>query len=231
MVSMLQAPMRRLDTRTGRLFAEWQLLLHDLESCREVVLLWQAKSQEEKTPTNKVLVASLGRDAVVQFMACFDEATEVRLDANELYAPPRTCGGIEYFRWLSTLRDTWIAHRHGVSRQIYTAIFVAEDTGTVHGVGESSAIIASYVYAEGDSFLPVIDIALAHATHQVEQYEQAVWAEVESMTPDQRLALPLATTVIPNNRVRRMGRKKYGNINRMRRDQMNIPTELPDDPY
>ena len=230
MEEMVNVPVRRLDSPNGRLFAEWQLLLKDLESCLAAARLWKSTSQAEKTETNSVIAASLFRDAIVRFMACFDDATPVRLDAAELYGPSRIEGGLEYFRWLSTLRDTWIAHRHGASRQAHTAIAVSESTGAFLGFCNMIVALASFDYREEDGLIPLIEMAIAHTAKQCQSYNEVVRAEVEAMQSDQLLKLPRASMVVPNERTRHMGRRKYGNITHQRREQMEIQPEFPESP-
>ena len=221
---------RSLDTPNGRLFAEWRLLLIDLEDCLKVAELWRTKSGDSETEADKVIAASLFRDAVVRFMACFDKGMPVRLDADELYGPPRTEGGVEYFRWLSALRDTWIAHRHGVSRQAHALVAVDEGTGEVLGVGASVGVMASYDPGEGDGFIPLIQMAISHAENRARELKEVVASELKSMHPSQLLRLPIAATKVPGKRALRRGRKKYGRINRLTRNKVDIPPDIPDDP-
>ena len=75
---------RSLDTPNGRLYAEWRSCLQDLGVCLEVAELWKTRSQEEEAEVDRVISASLFRDAVVRFIACFDKEALVCLDAAEL---------------------------------------------------------------------------------------------------------------------------------------------------
>ncbi len=104
---------RRIDTPEARQYAEWCLLAADLERCHRIVSLWKDKGEAG----DKDVAISLYRDAIVSFISCFrdNETNRVSLDETALYAQMK--GGLEYFRGLETLRDTWVAHRHGPSRQ------------------------------------------------------------------------------------------------------------------
>ena len=219
---------RSLDTPNGRLYAEWSLLLNDLRDCLVVAELWQSKAPVTETETDRVIAASLFRDAVIRFMACFDVGMPARLDASELYGKPRTVGGVEYFRWLSALRDTWIAHRHGASRQAHAMVLLVEDTGEVVGLGGSTAGLASYVPGEDEGFIPLIQIAIAHAEKRAKELERVVADEVSAMRPSVLLRLPLAAMKAPDERSLRLGRRKFGRVNRLTRNKINIPAGAPD---
>ena len=58
-------PIRRLDTPEAREYAEWCLLVLDLERCLRVTRLWKDLDKDRDTE----VAASLFRDAVVSFMA------------------------------------------------------------------------------------------------------------------------------------------------------------------
>ena len=217
---------RSLDTPIGRLYAEWKLLLFDLERCLEVAELWRTQFHDGELKFDKVISASLFRDAVVRFTACFDAAASVRLDADDLYGPPHTEGGVEYFKWLSSLRDTWIAHRHGASRQAHTVVAVDEDTGDVLGIGVHISAMASYEPGEDEGFIALIRLAISYAEKRANELRRVVSNEIASMHGTQRMRLPIAAAKVPNGRTLHMGRRKYGNINRYARNHFS--TDIPE---
>ena len=217
---------RSLDTPNGRLYAEWALLLQDLGVCLEVAELWKTRSQEEEAEVDRMISASLFRDAVVRFIACFDKEALVCLDAAELYEHPRIKGGMDYFRWLSGIRDTWIAHRHGAYRQAHAVVAIEEGTGKLIGVGTHIVSVVSYDYAGKDGFIALIRIAIHYAEKRVEEQARVVEQDASSMHATQRLRLPIATTKVPDERSLRLGRKKFGRINRLARKDIDIPPDI-----
>ena len=205
---------RLLDTPNGRLYAEWSLLLTDLKECLKIAELWKSISQARESESDLVVAASLFRDAVVRFMACFDKGMPVRLDANKLYAPPHTEGGEEFVRWLSSLRDTWIAHRHGVSRQSHATVTVDEATGELIGVGVLIMSLVSYDYEKASGFIRLIQMAISHAEKRERELLEKISNEVKTMYPAQLLRLPIAKAKVPDSQTLRLGRVKYSRVNR-----------------
>ncbi len=210
---------RTMETSEAQTFAEWYLLVDDLQYCLQVAKLWKDKVAEQPESGKNDSSASLFRDAVISFMACFDPAAPVRLDPQKIYQ--NIPGGIDYYKWLLALRDTWIAHRHGTSRQAVTTILVDESTGNFLGIGCMVQSYSSPVPDSADDFIRFIQIATSHAELKKNALESSVKDQAKSMKPSERLQLPVATTKIPDAQALRMGRKKFQRINRMTRDQIS----------
>ena len=201
-----------METREAITFGEWCLLVNDLQHSLQAAKLWKEASNEKNKNVNNDTLSSCFRDAVISFIACFDTAAPVRLSPDEIYH--ELSGGMEYYRWLSTLRNTWIAHRHGTSRQAVAGIVVDETTGDYLGIGH---LIQSYQCPKresADDLIKFISMAIIHAESKKKEMELKVVEQAKSMKPSQRLRLSVATTKVPNSKTLHIGRKKFRNINR-----------------
>lgn len=208
-------PVRRLDTPEAREYAEWCLLVQDLERCLRVARLWK-----EKDEAGDVDVAvSLFRDAVVSLISCFEKPNTVSLDAQALYG--RYDGGVEYYQWLSTIRDTWVAHRHGTSRQTSAAIVVDENSGDFLGAGNMLMTYSRPVLAGTDDFIMFVSIATAEAKARQGEAQLVVERQAKSLTPSQRLRLPIANVKSATGGALRIGRRKFANATRLTAKQLH----------
>lgn len=207
--------MRRIDTPESREYAEWCLLVLDLERCLHVARLW--KQQEEDGDVE--VAVSLFRDAVVSLISCFDKTNAVSLDAQALYG--RYEGGLEYFQWLTTIRDTWVAHRYGTSRQTSAAIVVDENSGDFLGVGNMLMTYSRPVLAGADDFILFVSIAAAEAKTRQSEAQKVVERQAKSLTPSQRLQLPIANAKAATGGELRIGRRKFANITRLTAKQLH----------
>ncbi len=205
---------RRLDTPEARRYAEWCLLELDLNRCLHIARLWKQVDSDG----DKEIAVSLFRDAVVSFIACFDKTNPVTLDAQILYRDYQ--GGMEYFRWLSSIRDTWIAHRHGASRQASAAIIVDDNTGDYLGLGRMLMAYSRPVLAGADDFIAFVSIALRHAASEKTDAMPAVESQAKSLRPSERLRLPVASAKAPTGAALRIGRKKFANTTRLTAKQL-----------
>ena len=174
---------RRLDTPEARKYAEWCLLVLDLERCVQVARLWKEKDEAGDTE----VAVSVFRDAVVTFISCFDNTNPVSLDEQALYAQFE--GGLEYFQWLAAIRDTWVAHRHGASRQTSAAVLVDENSGEFLGVGHMMMAYSRPVLEGAEDFIKFVWIAAAEAKAKqddakaiVERQAKALWSGLITAT-------------------------------------------------
>ena len=206
--------LRRLDTPEAREYAEWCLLELDLQRCLKVAELWK---DMDKTSDREVAV-SLFRDAVVSFVACFDKNNTVGLDPETVYGPYE--GGMQYFLWLSSIRDTWIAHRHGASRQTSAAIVVDESSGDFLGLGNLMMAYSRPVLEGADDLIMFVSIALTQARARRSDAKKVVESQVKAMTARQRLRLPIANAKAATGGALRIGRKKFANITRLTAKQL-----------
>ena len=207
-------PLRRLDTPEARNYAEWCLMVLDLDRCLRVARLWKDIEKDRDTE----IAVSLFRDAVVSFVACFDKNNAVSLDAQALYRSYG--GGGQYFQWLSAIRDTWIAHRHGASRQTSAAILVDQNNGDFLGLGNLLMAYSGPVLDAADDFILFVSIALTYAIAKRSQAMAVVESQARSLTPKQRLRLPIANAQAAKGGAVRLGRKKFANTTRLTANQL-----------
>ena len=219
-----QTAPRALKTVNGTQHAEWVLLVHDLQRCLELVDLWrQLLSLEERTPRDTRLAESLFRDAVVSFVSCFDKDNgHVFLDAQSLYGS--LDGALAAFQWFYNVRNQSIAHRYGPHRLAHTMVIIDEYTGKLLGDGVTACTLYQPSTDGTDALDTLIQVAIKHARSQVADLRIKCKAEMEAMYPSERRRLEVASYRVPNERSLRLGRRKYENINRQFRSDLNIPT-------
>ena len=158
----------------------------------------------KRTLRDTEVAASLFRDAVVSFMACFDKSNAISLDPEALYRPYE--GGVQYFQWLSAIRDTWIAHRHGASRQTSAAIVVDQNSGDYLGLGSLLMAYSRPVLEGADNLIKFVSVALTEAKARRSEAQAVVELQARSLTPNQRLRLPIANAKAPTGGALRLGR-------------------------
>ena len=219
-----QTAPRALRTTNGTQHAEWVLLVSDLQRCLELVDLWRnLRSGENLTAADTRVCESLFRDAVVSFVSCFDkDSGHVHLDEQVLYGS--IDGALAAFQWFNIVRNHSIAHRHGPHRMAHTMAILNEDNGELLGSGVG--VYAMYEPSTGgfDALGNLIQVAITYANGQVEELVVKCKAELEAMYPSERLRLEIASYRVPNERSLRMGRRKYSNVNRQIRSDMNLST-------
>ena len=156
-------------------------------------------------------------------MSCFDkDKGPVSLDAQSLYASLN--GGLTAFQWFLDVRNQSIAHRYGPHRMAHTVAIVDEDTGGL--LGNGTAIYSTYVPTKDDSnaLEILIQVAIKHARDEVADLSLKCNAEMEAMHPSERLRLEIASYRVPDDRSLRLGRRKYQNIHRQIRSDVDIPS-------
>lgn len=191
---MPQQPLKRLNTATANELAELILLQHDIGSCLNAMKLWSERfanrdsmSQEEQT-----IAQSLFRDAIVQFIGCFDRTAKYRLFPDDVYQD--IDGGIEYYNWLKDIRDAYAAHKFGPLRQCVVGVFL-DTTGTkALTVGDLVHIYMGPADNGGPMIFNFIRIASRHLDEKIEKLQKEMLLEVQGMSPEALSALPNART-------------------------------------
>jgi len=79
-----------------------------------------------------VVADSLFRDAIVQFVGCFDRGAEHPVDEKVVFSQVER--GAEYIAWLKDIRDSYAAHRFGTLRQCVAGVMI-DKAGAIVGVG------------------------------------------------------------------------------------------------
>ena len=203
---------RSLTTPDARTYSEWVLLVMDLQYSLRRAELWSnmTKSGAGDADNFEEIRASLFRDAVVSLVACFDNTLCVHLDPTSVYG--ETPGGPEYFRWLETLRHTWIGHRGGSLRQCVAAVVIDESTGDLQGTSLLCRMYLGPPAEAGEDLVRMMQIALVHAQRELQRHTSVVEDYARGMTNRERLRLPVAQLVAPGPEEIRIGRRKFQNI-------------------
>jgi hypothetical protein len=120
-------------------YAERALQHHDINHAIEAIRIWSSPLPGLSEAAARVVRTSLFRDAIVQFVGCFDKSDkQYRLVREDVF--PRTGSAEEYFQWLLALRDTFAAHRFGPLRQAVTGASVVGGAG-----GAVSVLMSLYL--------------------------------------------------------------------------------------
>jgi hypothetical protein len=113
---MEPTPLKELKFAEAKELAELLLLQHDVQASIAAMEIWGAKyAEKELSGEDTIIAAALFRDAIVQFMGCFDTSAQFKLRQDVVYAG--VDGGPEYFQWLKDIRDAYAAHKFGRLRQ------------------------------------------------------------------------------------------------------------------
>ena len=199
---------RALETRQGREYAEWVLLVADLQFSLERVQMWEGMASSDSTdPQNQKAAVSVLRDGVVTFVSCFDPEAPMSLVPAVVYG--EVAGGVEYFEWLKDVRNTWIAHRGGPHRQCVTVAIVDEQSGDLVGVGHLAHLYQGPKPDAAGDLIKVIKMALSHANGELRRRQISVRKELEAMGEEARRRLRRANTTIPGSSEIRLGRRRF----------------------
>ena len=132
-------------------------------------------------------------------------------------------GALAAFRWFHDVRNQSIAHRYGPYRMAHTVVLIDEPTGGL--LGNGVGVYAMYQPTTGvDALASLIHVAIGHANAQVQQLRAKCSEEMEAMHPSERRRLEVASYRVPNERSLRLGRRKYQNVNRQIRPDIDLPT-------
>jgi hypothetical protein len=208
--------MRLLSTPQAKDLGELRLLADDLgHGVHALRILVEVYVEREFTPAERVIRLSLYRDALVQFVACFDGSTPLFLKVSEVYAGDPNAQS--YFDSLKALRDTFAAYRHGPSRQCAVGV-VASAQGPL-GTGYISV---RFDVPELEELKHTHDFILKtrrHVLQRVTELDKHVTADAMAMTREQILALPGAHGYNVQTHEMRLSRERFAR-ERARKDRM-----------
>lgn len=213
MAVRMSKPAKSLRSALARRYSEMSLLKIDLELSAKALRLWDDHRQTEPSGDVAVLRLALFRDAVVQFIACFSPPGE-HLNAKEVFGA--LDGGMEYYNWLRSIRDTYAAHRFGPLRQtiaaaIHSDVYEVIDIGALvmvyHGPSDEGA----------EDLHQFFEIACKAAREKQIELGAALLAESTKLSREQVEALqPAELTPVPNELIR-MVRGSHSKPDRQRR--------------
>lgn len=186
-----QLPLKQLDTSTANELAETILLQKDMQSSLEAMKLLFKRYSNAQSGKKIIIAQSLFRDAVVQFVGCFDETAKYALSVDDVYE--KTDGGVEYFLWIKDIRDAFAAHKFGPLRQCVVGVLVDASGTKVLGPGELFHIYMGPQKDHGPALLKFMEIAADYLNEKVKNLKAQMLEETQNMPPEEIAALPIAS--------------------------------------
>jgi hypothetical protein len=113
-------PMKALNTPSAQEYAENILLLMDMRESLAAMECWERRFASSRDPEDQLIGLSLFRDAIVQFVGCFDKTAKFPLNAEKIYGDHE--GGLSSFQWFKDFRDAYAAHKFGAQRQCIVGV-------------------------------------------------------------------------------------------------------------
>jgi hypothetical protein len=183
-------PIRELNSPLARELAELELLLYDIESAFHQIMLWRGQFAPRLSMPReqKALSLALFRDAIVQFIGCFDKKAEFHLRKEDIYGEP---GGLEFFQWLQDLRDAFAAHKFGRYRQSVAGVVVVGSERRIHFVHQ---IFTGHISkTDSDQILLFVGRAMEHLALRIrDEIIPRLLKSLESLSDEELNALPIA---------------------------------------
>jgi hypothetical protein len=192
---------RELDSPLARELGELNLICMDMETTFLAIDLWRVKyvPMKDMTSTERTVALALFRDAVVQFVGCFDRTAEFSLQKEDIYKTDRE---LAYFAWLRDLRDSYAAHKFGPYRQC--AVGVDVKTRRVRFLTQ---IYRGPTTAE--QLQKFVAKAAVHAALRMKGIAEQLNRQTASLTDEQLAAMPISEIHPVTNSEMRMSRSKF----------------------
>lgn len=182
--NVADAPLRALNTAVAEEYAENLILQQDMRASSETMKLWHEKYASATGPEDWIIAKSLFRDAIVQFVGCFDKTARYPLSAETIYG--HDPNGMSSFQWFKDVRDAHAGHKFGAWRQC--VVGVIEHDGQ-RGVGHILAAFRGQQKEDGDALRGFMQTAAAYLDANVDRLREAVKKSVEAMKPDELASL------------------------------------------
>ena len=161
------------------------------------------------TQQTQALLASIYRDAVVQFVGCFGKGGghhRYYLSVEEVYQ--NQPAAVQFFEYLSGIRDSFAAHRHGAWRQ-GNVVAVLDDNGRPTEIRVLvGTAVAPYV-PELQRFRHFADHARHVAEHKTGMLIKTVLGETQAVSPEELFAYSAPDIIKPDPSRVRMSRTEY----------------------
>lgn len=141
----------------------------------------------EPTTDERLIAASLFRDCVYQFVACFDKSAPLFLSPEEIYG--HTNGGTTCFRWLRDMRDGYCAHKFGAQRQCQIGVVASNDGFKSQGFFKST-----FIGPNREDYPQLIGfflLSLNHVQQRLEILRQEVQREIDALNLEEINSLPI----------------------------------------
>ena len=182
------APLKALETALAKEYAENLILQQDMRSSLETMKLWHEKYASTTEPEARIVGKSLFRDAIVQFVGCFDKTAQFPLSAEAIYG--NDPNGMSSFQWFKDVRDSYAGHKFGAWRQCVVGVIGHDGQ---RGVGHILATFRGQQKEDGDQLRGFMQTAANYLDANVERLREAVMKSVESMNPEEIASLKEAT--------------------------------------
>jgi hypothetical protein len=180
--------LREIDSPLAKELGEIQLITQDIETAFRAIDLWRKKyaPKTAMTPKERTVCLALFRDAVVQFVGCFDKNSKYSLRKESVYT---TDDQIAYFDWLQDLRDSYAAHQFGPYRQCVVGVNLSGPSRRIEYINQ--------LYRGpnlGDQLQDFISIAGTYSAFRMKELTEKLLRSLDSVTDEELSALPIAKT-------------------------------------
>jgi hypothetical protein len=180
---------KELATPKAKELAEFFLIEADIQSSIGAITLWYEKYANPSSDEGRTISLSLFRDAIVQFIACFDKTANFRLSRDDIYQEQD--GAHIYFQWLQDVRDAYAAHRFGANRQCIVGVIRDPASGAA-GIGKMMALYAGAEGAGGPQLIAFMSVAARFVAARIGTLLQEVQQDASAMTQAEIDALRIA---------------------------------------
>jgi len=192
--------------------AEATLLRQDMRASLSAMKLWCEKYSKLEKPTLEEMTIrqSLFRDAIVQFIGCFDKTAPFSLSKDEVYKG--TDGGAEYFQWLKDIRDAYAAHKFGPLRQCAVGVFVDLPESGQITIGDLISIYAGPTEERNNlDLISFMGVAANYLDSAVTALQEKLLTAAKATPIVELRALPNARAHGVNPEDIRLSREKFRN--------------------
>jgi hypothetical protein len=170
------------------------LITQDLETAFRAIGVWRTNygPLRELSRDERAVSLALVRDAVIQFVGCFDKTAEFSLVKEEVYPSDDR---LAYFNWLRDLRDSYAAHKFGPYRQCAVGVDLsgpARRIRFVHQMYRGPQL--------GEQLEDFILIATKFAATRMLALVERLLRSLDSITDEELNALPIAELIRSRNR-------------------------------
>src|SRR5689334_22406386 len=107
--SLETASLKALDSALAKEYAENLILQQDIQNSLEAMRIWHEKYASATEPESRIIAQSLFRDAIVQFVGCFDKTSHYPLSVEAIYR--HDPNGMASFQWFKDVRDAYAGHK------------------------------------------------------------------------------------------------------------------------
>ena len=171
--------LKALDTPLAKRYAENLLLQRDMTDCLTTMQLWESRIAAAENADDRIIAGCLFRDAITQFVGCFDKTAEFPLSADEIYGHDPE--GLVSFKWFKDTRDAYTSHKFGAQRQC--VVGVARKDG-VTGLGYLIAKFRGQKRDDGPQLRGFMQTAAKFLDSRVDSLKADLMKEVEVMPMD-----------------------------------------------